>query len=83
MQNLEEADDIKLRFLYNTVIEVFEYADTDLHRPVEERFNEGEEIEVTVFGVDEHKIDIQFGDGSVAFIRRDVVEVVEINNEPV
>ena len=83
MHHLEEADDIKLRFLYNTVIEVFEYEDTELHRPVEERFDEGEEIDVTVFGVDAHKIDVQFGDGSVAFIRRDVVEVVEINDEPI
>lgn len=80
---LEEGDDVKLRFVSDSLVEVFEGEDVELEEPVEERFNKGEEIEGTLFGVDSIKFDFQFGDGSVAFIHRDMVEVVEINDEPV
>jgi hypothetical protein len=80
---LEEGDDVKFRFVSDSVIEVFESEDAELDSPVEERFGAGEEVEGTLFGVDSIKFDFQFGDGSVAFIHRDLVEVVEINDEPV
>ena len=82
MQNhIEEADDLVIRFKQETLLEIFEHEDVELHAPVEERFDLGEEVEVTVFGVDLDRLDVQFGDGTVAFIRREQVEIVKINDE--
>jgi hypothetical protein len=69
-----EGEDVILRFTNKTVVEVFEHEDTDLHKPVEEIFDANEEIEVAIFGVDEHNLSVQFGDGSVAFIHRSFVQ---------
>lgn len=80
---LEEGDDVKLRFVSDSLVEVFGDDDVELDSPVEERFNAGKEIAGTLFGVDSIKFDFQFGDGTIAFIHRDMVEVVEINDEPV
>lgn len=79
---LEDGDDVKLRFKKDSIVEVFEYEDAELDDAVEEQFKKGEEIEVIVCGFDGEKIDIQFGDGSIAFIRLSTVNVVEINGEP-
>ena len=45
----------------------------------EETFDAGEEIEITIVGVDDAKFDVHFGDGSIAFIRKNEVEVVSVN----
>ena len=77
--DIQVNDDVILKIKNNVIIEVFEYEDFDLDNPIEELFNKDEKIEVTICGIDEHKFDVQFGDGSIAFIRRDLVEVVSVN----
>jgi len=79
IETIEIADDVVLRFKTDTTLEVFGNDDVDLETPVEESFKENEEFEVTIFGVDEHKLDCQFGDGTVTFIRKKDVEIVSIN----
>lgn len=79
--HIEEGDDVVIQFNEKTAIEVFESEDFELDEPVEEIFEAGDQLEVTVFGVDSIKLDVQFGDGSVAFIHRDQIRVVSINDE--
>ena len=79
MLDIQENDDVKLKFKGDVIIEVYEYEDFELNEPIEELFNKDEEIEVTICGIDSYKFDVQFGDGSIAFIRRDLVDVVSIN----
>ena len=81
MQIIEENDDVVFKFKGATIVEVFEDADFELNKPVEDLFEAGETIEVTILDVNEIAYDIQFGDGSVAFIRKDLVEVVSVNYE--
>jgi hypothetical protein len=69
-----EGEDVILRFVCKTALEIFEHEDIDLHEPVEEIFEEGEEIEVAVFGIDERTVSVQFGDSSIAFIHRSCIE---------
>ena len=76
---IEVADDVIFRFKGDTIIEVFQSEDVELDEPVEESFAKDEEIEVTIFGIDEHKYDVQFGDGTVSFIRKDLLDIVSIN----
>jgi hypothetical protein len=75
--DLEAGDDVIVKFIGKTVVEVFEYEDIDLHEPVEELFEAGEEIEVNVVSVNEFSLDVQFGDGSIAFISPRFIEFVE------
>ena len=79
--NIEDGDDVKFSFKKKTLLEIYESDDSELDNPVEEIFNEGEVFEVTVFGIDKHKYDVQFGDGSVSFIRKADVNVIEVNGE--
>lgn len=79
--NIEDGDDVKFSFKKKTLLEIYESDDSELDNPVREIFNEGEVFEVTVFGIDKHKYDVQFGDGSVAFIRKADVNVIEVNGE--
>jgi hypothetical protein len=44
---------------------------------VEEVFEAGEEVEVNVVSVNEFSLDVQFGDGSVAFISPKFIEFVD------
>jgi hypothetical protein len=81
MVHIEENDDVVFKFKGATIVEVFEDADFELNKPVEDLFEAGETIEVTILDVNEIAYDIQFGDGSVAFIRKDLVEVVSVNYE--
>lgn len=78
-QDFEEGDDVVFMFLGDTIVEVFENEDIDLHQPVEETFTKGDEIDVTVCSVDERAIGIQFGDGSVAFIHPESVEFLRFS----
>lgn len=80
---IEEGDDVVIQFNEKTAIEVFESEDFELEEPVEEIFEAGDQLEVTVFGVDDIKLDVQFGDGSIAFIHRDQVKIISINDEHV
>lgn len=79
MENIEINDDAVLKFKQKSIVEVYEHEDVELNKPVEEIFEENEEIEVTICGVDADKFDVQFPDGSIAFIRKNGVEVVSIN----
>jgi hypothetical protein len=78
-QDFEEGDDVVFMFLGDTLIEVFENEDIELHKPVEEAFAKGDEIDVTVCSADEHTIGIQFGDGSIAFIHTGSVEFLRFS----
>jgi hypothetical protein len=78
-QDFEEGDDVVFMFLGDTLIEVFENEDIDLHQPVEETFAKGDEIDVTVCSVDERAIGIQFGDGSITFIHPESVEFLRFS----
>lgn len=81
---LENSDDIVIRFKQESIVEVFEHEDTEMNEPVEERFHQNEEVEVTLFDdPNEHSLSVQFGDGSIAFIMQDAVEIVEINGESI
>ena len=79
--SIEDGDDVKMSFKKKTLLEIFESEDAELDNPVQEVFNEGEVFEVTIFGVDKDKYDVQFGDGSVSFIRKDDVNVIEVNGD--
>jgi len=81
MVGIEENDDVVFKFKGNTIVEVFEHEDFELHKPVEELFEAGEVIDVAVIGINDNHYDIEFGDGSVAFLRKDLVEVVSVNYE--
>lgn len=78
---IQDGDDVKMAFNKKTVLEIYESDDSELDNPVEEIFNEGEVFEVIIFGIDKYKYDVQFGDGSVAFIRKEDVNVIEVNEE--
>jgi SHS2 domain-containing protein len=75
--DLEPGDDVIVKFIGKTLVEVFEHEDTDLYDPVEEVFEAGEEVEVNVVSVNEFSLDVQFGDGSVAFISPKFIEFVD------
>jgi hypothetical protein len=79
MENIEVNDDVVLKFKQKSIVEVYEYEDVELNEPVEETFEENEEVEITICGVDADKFDVQFGDGTIAFIRKDSVEIVSVN----
>ena len=79
MENIEVNDDVVLKFKQKSIVEVYEYEDVELNEPVEEIFEENEEVEITICGVDADKFDVQFGDGTIAFIRKDSVEIVSVN----
>jgi hypothetical protein len=79
MEHIEEADDVIFKFKEDSIIEVYEHEDIELHEPVEEMFTKDEVIDVTVCSVNEDNYGIQFGDGTVSFIRKDMVEVIAVN----
>lgn len=79
MEHIEEADDVIFKFKEDSIIEVYEHEDIELHEPVEEQFAKDEVIDVTICSVNEQHYGIQFGDGTVSFIRKDMVEVVAVN----
>lgn len=79
MEHIEEADDVIFKFKEDSIIEVYEHEDIELHEPVEEQFTKDEVIDVTICSVNEDNYGIQFGDGTVSFIRKDMVEVVAVN----
>lgn len=76
--DIEDGDDIVLKFLHDTALEIYEYEDNDIFDPVQEIFKQGEEIGVTAFDIGEH-LGVQFGDGSVTFIDRNFVELVRFS----
>ncbi len=79
IQELEDGDDVVLKFLGETIIEVYEDEDVELHAPVDELFKTGDQISVTVCSVDEHSLGVQFGDGSVSFLHPTSVEFIRFS----
>ena len=77
--DIEEGDDIVLKFLKDTVLEIYEYEDEDMFDPEQEFFKQGEEIDVTAFEIDGPNMGVQFEDGSVTFINRSFVELVRFS----
>jgi len=70
---------MKIRFLKDCVLEVCVGLD-DYEEPMmeEDKIVEGETFEVEALaGLDEEIIEIQFGDGSVAFVNKELFEVIE------
>jgi len=76
---LQVNDDIVIQIKENSVIEIFEYEDYELNNPTEMVFAKGDELECTILECDDHKIDVQFFNGTVAFLRHSIYEVVSIN----
>ncbi len=79
--NIEEGDSVIMYFNQDTELEIFDSEDFELEEPNSDIFKKGEEFEVDIFGVDDIKYDVQFGDGSVAFIRKDNVTIVSVNED--
>lgn len=79
MTQIEVNDDVVFSFVRPTVLEVYTEADTELNSPEHEVFDEDEQIEVTILNVDDNKYDVQFGDGSIAFLRKNDVKIFSIN----
>ena len=79
MMGIEVNDDVIFKFKQKSIVEVYENEDFELNEPVEEFFEKGEEIEVSICGVDTHKFDVQFGNGTIAFIKKDILEIVSVN----
>jgi hypothetical protein len=79
--SVELHDVLILSFKKRTALEHFESADFELGAPKERIWEVGEEFEVSVVGVDDVKFDVQFGDGALAFIRKEEVIVHSINDE--
>ena len=79
MTQIEVNDDVVFSFVRPTVLEIYTEADTDLHSPEDEVFDEDEQIEVTILVVDDYSYTVQFGDGSVAFLRKNDVKIFSIN----
>jgi hypothetical protein len=68
-----------LSFKNRTALEHYESEDFELDAPREKIWEAGEEFEVNVVDVDDVKFDVQFGDGSLAFIRKEEVTVHSCN----
>ena len=78
---IEDGDSVIMYFKKDTELEIYESEDFELEEPNVDVFKKGEKFEVDIFGVDDIKYDVQFGDGSVAFIRKDNVEIVSVNGD--
>ena len=79
MTHIEANDDVVFSFVRPTILEIYTEEDAELDSPDHEVFDEGEQIEVTILSVDNDKYDVQFADGSVAFIRKDNVKIFSVN----
>jgi ribosome maturation factor RimP len=78
---IEEGDSVIMYFNQDTELEIFDSEDFELEEPNSDIFKKGIEFEVDIFGVDDIKYDVQFGDGSVAFIRKDNITIVSVNGD--
>jgi hypothetical protein len=78
---IEEGDSVIMYFNQDTELEIFDSEDFELEEPNIDIFKKGIEFEVDIFGVDDIKYDVQFGDGSVAFIRKDNITIVSVNGD--
>ncbi len=79
MKNIEIDDSVVLKFKKQTIVEIYESKNDKLDDPLTDLFKKNEEVEVTIYGVDEEKFDVQFGDGTIAFIRKDDVKIISVN----
>lgn len=77
--SLQANDDVLLEIKEDSIIELFHYEDYELNSPIEKRYKQGDEIECTILEVDENKLDIQFFDGFICFLRHSLYEIVSIN----
>jgi hypothetical protein len=78
---VELHDVLILSFKERTALEHFESEDFELDGPKECVWEAEEQFEVSVVGIDDDKFDVQFGDGSLSFIRKKDVVVHSINEE--
>lgn len=79
MTQIEVNDDVVFSFVRPTILEVYTEADAELNSPEYEVFEEGEQIQVTILDVDDTAHAVQFGDGSIAFLRKNDVKIFSIN----
>jgi hypothetical protein len=81
IQELEINDDLLVKFKRDTLLEVYEYDDSDCDYGVEEVFKSGEEIEVTILDINEqgNTLTVQFPDSAVTFLPLEFIEILEIN----
>ena len=81
MSNLEINDDLLVKFSKDTLLEVYEYDDLECNFGVEEEFEAGEEIEVTVLDINEqgNTLTVQFPDSAVTFLPLEFIEILKVN----
>ena len=77
---IKDGDSVIMYFNQDTELEIFESEDLD-EEPYIDVFKKGEKFEVDIFGVDDTIYDVQFGDGDVAFIRKNNVTIVSVNDK--
>ena len=77
---IKNGDSVIMYFNKDTQLEIFESED-DEQEPIVDVFKKGEKFEVDIFGVDDRKYDVEFGDGSISFIRKDNVTIVSVNGK--
>ena len=77
---IKDGDSVIMYFNQDTELEIFESEDLD-EEPYIDVFKKGEKFEVDIFGVDDTIYDVQFGDGDVAFIPKNNVTIVSVNDK--
>ena len=84
MVDIETGDDIKIMFIKDTILDIYEdESQVENLESKEEYFKAGEIIEVNVYDFDDRNFAVQFGDGSISFIMKGFVKIVEINGDPI
>ena len=77
---IKDGDSVIMYFNQDTELEIFESEDLDEESYIDV-FKKGEKFEVDIFGVDDTIYDVQFGDGDVAFIPKNNVTIVSVNDK--
>ena len=81
MTDIQIDDDIRVKFTADVLLEIFDAEDFDANFPIQETYDAGDEVEVTVLDVfeDARTITVQFPDSSVTFLPMQFVEVISVN----
>jgi hypothetical protein len=81
MSDLEINDDLLVKFKADTLLEVYEYDDSECNHGVEEEFKSGEEMEVTLLDINEqgNTLTVQFPDSAVTFLSLEFIEILKVN----
>jgi len=75
----QDGDELVLKFKQDSWLELYEQGEE--YPSIEIPFQAGETFEVTLFGVDDYQFHAVMDDGSLAFIPKNEVEIVAVNDE--